>query len=204
MQLFRTILGRMQIAVTFAAAITLSLAPAAAFQPPAGPQPLTGGGDVSLRREGDDLLITVNGPRRGLASLCVGNEASIRILHASAAVGQATYERSGDTWALQSKFDFTLRETRTGPPSQQERNDYFSSMGWVANASRAGDPKREFRIRVTGAIQFVGVTFFTTDEPAAISHWPASMDDDCRGVRVAQGFLPETANFRPGTWHRVR
>ena len=77
-------------------------------------------------------------------------------------------------------------------------------MGWVANASNQGDPKREFRIRQTGAIQFVGVTFFATGEPTAVSHWPASMDDDCRAVRIAQGFLPETATFRPGTWHRAR
>jgi hypothetical protein len=37
-----------------------------------------------------------------------------------------------------------------------------------------------------------------------VSHWPASMDDDCRAVRVAQGYLPETAQFRPATWHRVK
>jgi hypothetical protein len=197
-------LGRMRIAVTLGAAVTLSVMAAAAVQRPAGPQPLAGGGDVTLRRQGDDLLIAVNGPRAGLASLCVGDDTRVRILHASAAVGEATYERSGDTWALTSKFDFKLRDTRAGPPSEQERNDYFSSMGWVANASRAGDPKREFRVRVTGAIQFVGVTFFTTDEPTLISHWPASMDDDCRAVRVAQGFLPGTATFRPGSWHRVR
>jgi hypothetical protein len=48
------------------------------------------------------------------------------------------------------------------------------------------------------------VTFFTTNEPMTVSHWPASMDDDCRAVRVAQGYLPETAQFRPATWHRVK
>ena len=169
-----------------------------------GPQPLTGGGEVTLREQHGELLVGVTGPRAGLASLCVADDTRVRILHASAAVGEAVYERAGDTWALKTKFEFKLRDGRTGPPTEQDRSDYFSSMGWVANASRTGDGKREFRIRLTDAIRFLGVTFFTTNEPMAVSHWPPSMDDDCRAVRIAQGYLPETAVFRPASWHRVR
>ena len=197
-------LRRMRRPVIFTTIAMISLGTLGARQLPAGPQPLAGGGDVTVRRQNEELLVTVTGPRAGLASLCVAEERRVRILHAAAAVGEATYERSGDTWALKSKFDFKLRETRTGPPPEQERSDYFAGMGWVANASRIGNPKREFRIRLTEAIQFLGVTFFTTDEPMAVSHWPASMTDDCRAVRIAQGYLPETAEFRPGTWHRVK
>lgn len=194
---------RMGWPVFFTTIVAVSLA-VGAGQLPSGPQPLAGGGEVSLQQQGDVLHVTVTGPRAGLASLCVADDRRVRILHASAAVGEATYERSGDTWALTSKFDFTLRDTRTGPPAEPQRSDYFSSMGWVANASRAGDPKREFRLRLTDAIRWLGVTFFTTDEPMAVSSWPASMNDDCRAVRVAQGFLPETAVFRPDTWHRLK
>ena len=53
-------------------------------------------------------------------------------------------------------------------------------------------------------VRFLGVTFLTTDEPMTMSHWPASMEDDCRAVRIAQGHLAETAQFRPATWHRVK
>ena len=193
----------MRVAVIIFTIISISLAMPAAAQLPAGPQPLAGGGDVTLREQQGVLHVTVTGPREGLASLCVADDTRVRILHASAAVGEAVYERSGNAWALKSKFDFTLRDTRTGPPSEQDRAGHFSAMGWVANASRAGDPKREFRIRVTGALQYLGVTYFTTTDPMTVSYWPASMDDDCRAVRVAQGFLPEAVELRPATWHRL-
>jgi len=157
-----------------------------------------------MRQDGDDLRVTVTGPRAGLASLCVGDESRVRILHASAAVGEATYERSGDRWILKAGFDFKLRDTRTGPPSDADRTLYLSTMGWVANASRTGDPVRVFTVRLSEPIRFVGITFLATDEPMAMSHWPASMDDDCRALKIAQGYLPDSALFRPMSWHRLK
>ena len=189
--------------MTLMVVVALAFSATGAAQLAPSPQPLGGGGEVTFRESGGELLVTVTGPRAGLASLCVGDEARVRILHASAAVGEATYERSGDTWTLKAKFDFKLRDGRTGSPTTQERDDYFKTMGWVANASRTGDVKREFRVRLSD-VRFLGVTFLTTDEPMTVSHWPVSMEDDCRAVRIAQGYLPETAQFRPATWHRVR
>jgi hypothetical protein len=169
------------------------------------PMRLTGGGDVSVREVGDSLHISIKGPRAGLASLCVGDDSRVRILHASAAVAEATYEKQGERWVLKSGFDWKLRDSpRSGGPTEADVRQFLASTGWVANASNAGAPGREFTLRLTDRIRFVGVTFLATAEPMAISHWPASMDDDCRAMKVAQGFLPEAAQFRPSGWHRVK
>jgi hypothetical protein len=173
-------------------------------QKPAAPLPMIGGGEVTLRQEGEALRVTVTGPRAGLASLCVGDDSRVRILHASAALGEATYEKSGDRWMLKSGFEFKLRDARTGPPSEADRAQYLSTMGWVANASRAGDPVRAFTVHVSERTRFLAVTFLATDEPMTLSHWPASMDDGCREMKVAQGYLPDTAQFRPAGWHRIK
>ena len=165
---------------------------------------MTGGGHVSLRRDGDTLHVTVTGPRKGLASLCASDESTVRILHASAALGEARYEKQGDSWTLASGFDFKLRDSRTGSPGDADRRGYFEAMGWSANSSNAGAPVREFAIRLTDRIRYIGVTFLGIDEPMAVSHWPSSMEDDCRAVQVAQGYLPKSARFSPSTWHSVR
>lgn len=120
-------------------AVMAGVAAPAVAQTPAAPWPMIGGGEVALRQDGDDLRVTVTGPRAGLASLCVGDESRVRILHASAAVGEAVYER-----------------------------------------------------------------YLATGEPMALSHWPASLDDGCREMKVAQGYLPDTAQFRPAGWHRLK
>ena len=164
---------------------------------------LTGGGEVTLTRSGEFLDVAVKGPRAGLASLCVGDDSRVRILHASAAVGEAIYEKDGDRWILKSGFEWKLRDARTGPPTDEQVNAFLASAGWTANASRAGDPRRNFRIRLTDRTRYLGVTFFTTDEPMAVSYWPGTIDDDCRAVKVAQGFRPETARFDPRRWHPI-
>lgn len=185
-------------------AVMACLGVPAVAQRPAAPLAMIGGGDVTLRQDGDDLHVTVTGPRVGLASLCVGDEARVRILHASAAIGEAIYERSAEQWVVKSKFDFKLRDARTGPPSEADRRQYFSTMGWVANASRSGDVARTFTVRLAERIRYLGVTYLATGEPMALSHWPASMDDGCREMKVAQGYLPDTAQFRPAGWHRIK
>jgi hypothetical protein len=76
-------------------------------------------------------------------------------------------------------------------------------MGWLANASAIGSPDREFQIRAD-QVDAVGVTFLSTTEPPAVSYWPQTMKDDCRSVKVAQGFLPDAADFQPSGWHQVK
>ena len=167
------------------------------------PAAMIGGGEVSIRKTAGELHVVVTGPRAGLASLCAADDSRVRILHASAAIGEATYDRAAGAWLLKSTFDFKLRDSRRdGPSADADRSQYFNVMGWVANASNAGNPRREFRIRLAG-LRFLGITFMTTDEPMAVSYWPSTVTDDCTSVKVAQGFLPERAEFQPATWHRI-
>ena len=128
----------------------------------------------------------------------------MRILHASAAVGEAVYERDGERWKLKSGFDWNLRDSATGGPTEAQKLQFLESKGWVANADRTGQGAREFSIRLTDTSQFLGVTFLSTTEPMALSRWPAAMNDDCAAVKIAQGHLPETARFRPDQWQSIR
>jgi hypothetical protein len=128
----------------------------------------------------------------------------VRILHASAAVGEAVYTRRGDRWALDSGFDWKLRDAPSGGPAEPEIREFFERTGWVANAIRTGAGERAFRIRMAEGILFLGVTYLSTSDPRMLSRWPAEMNDDCATVEVAQGHLPRTARFVPDRWHPVR
>lgn len=147
------------------------------------------------------LLVTVAGPRPGLASLCVGDGSRVRILHASAAVGDAVYVRDGIDWRLKSGFDWELRDS-PGPTEEEVRN-FLGRAGWVANAIRTGVGERRFMIRLTEQTRFLAITYLSTAEPMAVSYWPASVDDGCAAVKVAQGLLPETVRFQPERWHAL-
>ena len=161
---------------------------------------LAGGGEVLLLRRGDFVYIAVRGPKQGLASLCVAKGKSVRILHASAAIGDAAFERWGDVWMKRRDFEWTLRDSpRSGEPTDQAKQDALMKAGWLANASAAGSPDREFQLAVND-IDYIGVTFLTTDNPMRVSYWPSTMSDDCRTVKIPQGYLPDTARFDPASW----
>ncbi len=121
--------------------------------------PLTGGGVVSISRDGELWRVVVTGPRAGLASLCLAERSRVRILHASAAIGEGVYEPSGDAWVLKSGFEFALRDTRKGPPAEDERRAYLGNKGWVANADNSGTRPREFLILLSDGAR-LGVTLF--------------------------------------------
>jgi hypothetical protein len=166
---------------------------------------LDGGGTMKILARGEFVYVAVHGPRAGLASLCAAKGNLVRILHASAAVGEAHYERSGSTWKQASSFDFKLRDApRAGQsPTSADYTGYLRSTGWVANSSAAGSPDREFQLRAD-AVDALGVTFLATSDPMSISYWPATIGDDCKSTRIAQGNLPAAASFDPSTWHHVR
>ena len=79
---------------------------------------------------------------------------------------------------------------------------FLQKNRWLANASATGLAAREFQMRLAD-VRTLGVAYLSTAEPMAVSYWPASMDDDCRSVRVPQGLLPERATFHPECWQRV-
>ena len=145
---------------------------------------MSNGGQVRILARGEFVYVAVRGPRAGLASLCAAKGSTVRILHASAAVGEARYERDGSAWKQASGFEFKLRDApRAGRPTAAESADYLRTAGWVANASVTGSPDREFQIRAAD-VDSLGVTFLGTSEPMAVSYWPATVADDCRSLSL--------------------
>lgn len=164
--------------------------------------PLEGGGEVRLLPRGDFLYVAVRGSTPGLASLCAAGADTVRILHASAAIGEARYEWRAGVWTRTADFEWRLRDSpRTGPPAPEAYQQALLAAGWIANPSAAGAPVREFQIRRAG-VDAIGVTFLRTSEPMSLAFWPRTMSDDCRtNMRIAQGYVPETAAFDPAQWH---
>jgi len=163
---------------------------------------MIGGGEIQMLRSGEYLYIAVRGPKNGLGSLCMSKGSTVRILHASAAVGEAAFLRDGASWTKRKDFEWVLRDSpRAGGVTERAKTDFLTSAGWVANASAAGSPDREFKIRASD-VEALAVTFLSTDKPMAVSYWPASVDDACRSMELPQGNLPASARFNVTSWHR--
>lgn len=165
---------------------------------------LTGGGDVLLMMRNGTLYVAVRGAKRGLASLCIGDERRVAILHSSAALGTAAYARDGERWSRRADFDYELRDSpRTGAPSEDAKARHMLQWSWLANPSHTGAPIREFAIQASDARRFLAVAFVTVDEPMTIAYWPETVNDDCAALRLGQGWAGESQVFAPARWYRI-
>lgn len=165
---------------------------------------LIGGGEVLLLRAPADLYVAVVGPKRGYPSLCVGDFERVEVLHASAALGSVAYTRTGAKWLRGTPFEWRVRDEPGATTTLLgERESFFAGYGWLSTASRAGEPTREFRIKLGPERRFLGVVFLSTDTMEA-SYWPASMSDGCRNLELLRGDAPEALQLDPSQWNRIQ
>ncbi len=160
---------------------------------------LTGGGEVRLLRSGSTLYVAVEGPATGFPTLCVANGDRIKILHASAALGEVVYTRRDGTWQRGKPFEWLLRDGRA-PRPEAEKQKFLEDFGWLSTASNTGAPAREFRIDLGPGKSTLGVAFLSTDTMAA-AYWPSTMADGCRALELLRGDPPDTLTFEPTQWH---
>src|SRR5262245_15744570 len=67
-------------------------------------------GDTTLflQHDGEDIYAAVKSPAPAITSIYIARADELKVLHASAAIGDAVYRRNGQgAWRLQSKFTFT-------------------------------------------------------------------------------------------------
>ena len=163
---------------------------------------LDAGGEAWVLQKGDELWVAMKGAKNGFPTLCVGNSKRVELLHASAALGTAIYERESDTWKRRQDFTWSVRDSPRTTAAQKD--DFLQSAGWLGNASNQSAPIREFVVRLNPDRTRIAIAFLHTDEPMTAAVAPKTLEDDCRSVRLLQGFTPETAHFAPETWLEVK
>jgi hypothetical protein len=73
-------------------------------------QRLSDGTTIRLRHDGRHLFLGVVSSRQGFTSVCLAQADSIRIFHASAALGSVTYARSAQEWVTgEREFVYGMR-----------------------------------------------------------------------------------------------
>lgn len=165
-------------------------------------------GTLLLQERDGFLELALRTPPLFVASLCVQSGDAVHVLHASAAVGRASYTRGADGWALVHEFDWQLRGTGDGPAPRAEHDRYLAAEGWVANTVPSGTPgETEFRIALDrfgrdGLRLAVGLMLDSED--AAIRGWPVPAEaDGCTRRSTIAGPPRAQETFEPGDWLAV-
>jgi hypothetical protein len=164
-------------------------------------------GEVLLRHDGKYLYIGVRTTRRGFPSVCFARGETVRVAHASFALGEAVYTKTGTTWKLGAPFAWD-RPT-LGPEADQRRARFLAEHGWIGSTVPMGNPRHaEIQIaldQLDPRDLRMGVAFFMEDNGRGegIAFWPRGARDDCANDRLVRGYAPERLTFRKKSWTKL-
>lgn len=148
------------------------------------------------------LGIRASAPGMIVGNIFVTHGDRVSILHSSAALGTAIYEKSTGHFQQIQDFGWRCRSSSNSPSAQAERDAFLKQEGWLANNSYMGTPQElEYRIAMPGESLRLAVTFTPVTDVSVRIYWPISLADDC--TKALQGEFPKNMQFSPSTWATV-
>ena len=163
--------------------------------------PLGEEGEVRFLREGSRLYVAIRGRAYGWAHVYLGGDEIVRVLHASAALGDATYRKGDDgRWAVEGEFTWRMRDSTMTDEAAAARRNYLERHGWVATTNGMGDPPVHELVVDLDAVPAGGrIAVLHATDPSETIAWP-STEDATREPGLVQGSTPASLDFEPSTW----
>lgn len=154
-----------------------------------------------LLHDGEDIYAAVKSPVIAITSIYVARGDELKILHASAAIGEAVYRRdSAGEWRLQTKFGFT--RYKSSEDILARGKTFFDDHGWLSSHMRLGAPgDTEFRLRgrsLDGAR--VAVTYYDPERRNVLFAYPQGLTGDVVAHEIQAGYTPEVLKIQPESW----
>ena len=159
------------------------------------------GSELLLMQADGYLYVGIQGldPEMILANLFIQSGDEIIIMHSSAALGTAIYQKNADSWQQTQDYTWHCRSTSLGGAAQTERDEFLQQEGWVATNGRIGTPNElEYQIKIPDGDFRLAAVYIKSSPPYDKIPWPAELTDDT--IMPTPGGLPETYNFSPEQW----
>jgi hypothetical protein len=148
------------------------------------------------------LGIRASAPGMIVGNIFVNHGDRVSILHSSAALGTAIYEKSTDGFQQTQDFVWRCRSSSNSPSAQVERDAFLQQEGWLADNAYMGMPQElEYRIDMPNGSLRLAVTFTPASNVSIRIYWPPSLADD--SVNAPQGEFPKTMKLSPSTWATI-
>jgi hypothetical protein len=126
-----------------------------------------------------------------------GNE--IIIMHSSAALGTAIYQRGEADWKQSQDYTWQCRSTSLSDAAQAERDEFLQQEGWVAANGRMGIPNElEYQLKIPAGDFRLAAVYLKSSPPYDKIPWPAELTDDT--IMPTPGGLPVIFNFSLEQW----
>ena len=167
---------------------------------------LKNGGSMLVRKGENEIWVSLESSKKGWVQIYISAGDTIRVLHASAALGEARYVKQKQLWHAIQDFKYELRDRGYNEQVAAKQQDYFQKFGWTANNNNTGDGKTfEFKIDL---LRFgrspVAMAYLILDDPNDPHYFPVTVNDHTILPRLMQGYTPDSLSFDTGSWQKIR
>lgn len=180
-------------------------------------QEFTGGGELLLMHSDGYLYLAVRTnfatPTDVVSAVCLAHGDQVSILHSSASLGTAIFERNSAQWQATQTFDWALNELSADPAeAERQRQTFLTENRWLATLGTATTTGEvEYQIAVPEEPFSLALAYLLPPRASRLeaAWWPAGLADDCRKVTLLQGdsgqgrSTPLRLKFAPETWVTV-
>jgi len=173
-------------------------------------QPLPDGAVLRLRHDGQHVFLGITSPRPGFASVCIASGDTVRVYHASAALGSVAYTRGSTEWTTsETEFSYGMRTRTLDDKARAERSAFLAQHGWLASTFHMGGGRAQeiqFPLAAIPPASSVALAFFVlADDAGSVLRWPAgaAAADGCWNEKLVQGEVPPRLHFMPQGWSRL-
>lgn len=167
---------------------------------------LSSGGKLYVLCKAETLYFGVKGNSPGWAHIYLYWKDSVRVLHASAGLGDQLYVNEKDNWKLQKAFSWENHKFEYGERLIQKQNSYYLKNGWCANNNNTGDNiTLEYKVDLKrfGDIEVKFAALFTSDAKS-LSYYPGELNDNTLLEKLVSGSSPDNLQFKTQTWAKIK
>lgn len=162
------------------------------------------GSDLLLMQADGYLYLGIRSktPKMIASNVFIQRGEEIEILHTSAALGTAVYQKDGENWHKSQDFTWKCRDTSNSENAKAEREEFLLEEGWVGVNTWIGTPEElEYRIKIGEEPMHLAAVIIRTSPPYEKISWPAHLSDDC--TKDTPDGLLDTMHFSPDDWVRL-
>ncbi|HSF82269.1 MAG TPA: hypothetical protein VLA49_13585 [Anaerolineales bacterium] len=159
------------------------------------------GSELLLLQAGGFLYLGIRANFKGMiaGNVFINQGDEISILHSSAALGTAIYQRGEESWQQKQDFAWRCRDSSNSESALAERAEFLEAEGWLAANGRMGTPNElEYKIKIPEQDFRLAVVYIKSSYPYEKVPWPVDLDDDC--ISPTPGGMPKILAFSPEAW----
>lgn len=165
-------------------------------------QDLKGGGQIRFKHDGEFLQIGLEGGKPGLSHIYLAEGKDIFVLHSSASLGMAIYQKEDEVWKPIQKFEWKLM----GQSSNGEAGlTYLKTSSWLANVASKPTLEREYNIGMKfrdGELFQVAAVY--VGNPMSPQFFPTTLADDTLKMELLFGGNPANLRFKKEQWATLK